>query len=170
MPIRAARLQARTRRLGTTRWRSAGKDGRRGRSSGRRALMRSRSSGGAACRCESPALAYGVGRKSQRRGVKSLGAHPRQEFQVGAHGSAGQAASLPEWSPGISNQWGCRRAVDDGRAGHMKIPSLGQSDGRQVMGSGRYSCFGDTECQVESPGCTGKSARVESRVSSKCGR
>ena len=80
---------------------------------------------GVVCRCESPASAYGVGRKSQRRGVNSLAAHPSQGFQVGACWSAGQAASRPEWSPGIGNQCGCLRAVDNCRSGHMKIPSLG---------------------------------------------
>ena len=36
---------------------------------------------------------------------------------------------------------GVAAAVDDGRAGHIKILSLGQSHGRQAMGSGRYSCW-----------------------------
>ena len=129
--------------------------------------MRSRSSGGAACGCESPALAYGAGRKSQRRGVKAWERTIAKDFKLEPTGVPGR---LPVGPDGVQESAidGVAAAVDDGRAGHIKIPSLGQSHGRQAMGSGRYSCLGDTECRAESQGC--QSARVESRVSSRCGR
>ena len=97
----------------------------------------------------------------------------RAVLLLGRHCVLGGRPGLPQCrsartKSGVSNRCGRQRAVDDGRAGHMEhtvagLVSWETVDGRRAgLLLGRRGCLADGPCS--------RSARVELRDSSTCGR
>ena len=121
--------------------------------------------------CTSTASDYGVGWKSQLRGVDSLGARPRHgisSWSTRVRWARLQSESLGDQIQQQTRMWSSTRHWVTTVQDTWNVSSLGLSPGRQLMGSGQYSCSGDAACRADGPGC--RSARTESGISNRCSR